>query len=261
MKRIYLIAPALGLLVAACSYPPAASPQLKAARAEYQHAAQGPARDNAPDALHVAKKSLDRAQEANDVSDDRAIDFAELARSRAALADRQGGVVVATMDLDNARKDLVVAQADQLTAVSRRLGAAEMQGTQGKVAIISTGLLFKTNSADLESGVKEKLDKVSEILAADPQVNTILIEGYTDDTGTPEINNPLSEKRADSVASYLESRGISRDRIATRGLATENPVASNQTVEGRAMNRRVEIQINPASTPPPPKAPTMEQPK
>jgi outer membrane protein OmpA-like peptidoglycan-associated protein len=257
MDRIRLFAPVIAALVAACeTVPPPASPQLTAARRAYDHAAQGPASRDAPSALTVASESLTRAQQANDSQDDYATDFAELARSRAQLADRHGKAVVASRDLDRARNDLYVAQAEQLRSISNRLGAAEMQG--GRVAVISAGLLFKTNSAELEPGVQKKLDQVGQTLGSDPKVNSMIIEGYTDDTGTPQINEPLSQRRAESVATYLESRGISRDRITTRGLSTENPVASNKTVEGRAMNRRVEIQVNAAAAPPS-QSPTMQQ--
>jgi outer membrane protein OmpA-like peptidoglycan-associated protein len=259
MNRIVLIAPVMAAFAAACaSTPPPASPQLRAARVEYSRAAQGPAATDAPHTLRVASDTLDRAQQANDNRDDYATDFAELARSRAELADGQGRTIVAARDVDKARNELVVAQAEQLRAVSRRLGAAEMQSTRGQVAVISTGLLFKTNSAELEPGVKQKLGKVADVLASDPKVNSIVVEGYTDDTGTPQINGPLSDRRADSVATFLESHGIARDRITTHGLSTENPVASNKTAEGRAMNRRVEIEVNPAPTP---AAPTMQQPR
>jgi outer membrane protein OmpA-like peptidoglycan-associated protein len=254
MNRIRLfvpVVPAMAALVAACeTVPPPASPQLMAAREEYKHAARGPAGWDAPSALNVASASLTHAQKANDISDEYATDYAELARSRAELADRHGNAVVAARDLDRARNELLVAQTEQLRGISQRLGAAEMQGPQGQpAAVISAGLLFKTNSAELEPGVKRKLEHVAQILASNPQVNSVVVEGYTDDVGTPQLNESLSETRAESVSAYLETHGISRDRISTRALSSENPVASNKTSEGRAMNRRVEIRVNAAPAP------------
>jgi outer membrane protein OmpA-like peptidoglycan-associated protein len=260
MNRIGLFAPAIAALVAACStVPPPASPQLTSARAAYNHAARGPAPIDAPTQLRVAGDSLNRAQRANDIEDQYATDFAELARSRSQLADRDGRTVVATRDLDTAQRNLIAAQDAQLRDVSQRLGATEMQG--GQAAVISAGLLFKTNSAELEPGVKKKLAQVADVLASDPKVNSVIVDGYTDDTGTPQVNEPLSEKRAAAVGIFLESHGISQDRITTRGFAAENPVTSNQSVEGRAMNRRVEIQVKRAGATPTQTSPTMQQPR
>ena len=73
--------------------------------------------------------------------------------------------------------------------------------------------------------------------------STIIVSGHTDTTGTDAINNPLSLNRASSVASYLESQGISTSRITSRGYGSKQPVASNATLAGRAQNRRVEIAI------------------
>jgi len=259
MNRIGLFAPAFAALVVACSStPPPESPQLVAAHVEYNRAAKGPAVANAQSSLRIANESLNRAQRANNIQDEYATDFAELARSRAELADREGRTVVASRELSTAQRSLIAAQTAQLRAVSQRLGATELQGSGQQVAVISGGLLFKTNSAELQPGVKRQLDEVANVLASEPKVSSVIIDGYTDDTGAPHINDPLSEKRATAVAEYLESRGISRDRFATRGLSTGNPVASNKTVEGRAMNRRVEIQVNAAAMPAP-AAPALEQ--
>ncbi len=72
----------------------------------------------------------------------------------------------------------------------------------------------------------------------------VIVEGYTDSTGSANYNQRLSERRADSVRMALLSRGISPERVATRGYGKEYPVASNGTSSGRAMNRRVEVTIS-----------------
>ncbi len=71
------------------------------------------------------------------------------------------------------------------------------------------------------------------------------INGHTDNTGNDAINEPLSRNRAESVATFLQSRGVSSTRLSTFGYGSRQPIASNATVEGRAQNRRVEILINP----------------
>ena len=76
---------------------------------------------------------------------------------------------------------------------------------------------------------------------------TITVAGHTDNTGNDRINNPLSENRARSVASYLTGRGVAASRISTVGYGSRSPVADNSTESGRAQNRRVEILINPTT--------------
>ena len=71
------------------------------------------------------------------------------------------------------------------------------------------------------------------------------VVGHTDSSGGDAINQPLSERRASSVASYLIDRGVMRERIYVAGMSARNPIASNDTVEGKAQNRRVEILIRP----------------
>lgn len=75
------------------------------------------------------------------------------------------------------------------------------------------------------------------------QVTTVTIIGHTDSTGSDAINNPLSVDRADSARDYLVSRGVARTRIVTDGRGAREPVADNNTAQGRAANRRVEIYV------------------
>ncbi len=86
----------------------------------------------------------------------------------------------------------------------------------------------------------EVLDEVVEILKQNPAM-TGEVRGYTDNTGTLELNRKLSEARAKSVRDYLVKQGIAPERIRARGFGPAQPVASNDTAEGRAQNRRVEL--------------------
>lgn len=103
-------------------------------------------------------------------------------------------------------------------------------------------ITFDTNSYVVKPQFKNTLDSVATVLKTYPD-STIIVSGHTDTTGTDAINNPLSLNRASSVASYLESQGISTSRITSRGYGSKQPVASNATLAGRAQNRRVEIAI------------------
>jgi len=88
------------------------------------------------------------------------------------------------------------------------------------------------------------LDQVAQVLS---QYNETYIDvyGHTDSTGSEAYNQQLSERRANSVAAYLESRGVQSARIGTRGFGETQPIAPNDTEEGRAANRRVEIRVVP----------------
>jgi outer membrane protein OmpA-like peptidoglycan-associated protein len=99
---------------------------------------------------------------------------------------------------------------------------------------------FATDSAQLNSRLHPALNELATSLLQNP-TETVQIVGYTDSTGGDTVNLPLSQNRAQSVEGYLVARGVQPQRISTQGLGAQNPVASNETAEGRAQNRRVEI--------------------
>ncbi len=105
------------------------------------------------------------------------------------------------------------------------------------------GLSFAVGSSDIKDEHTPLLEKIKTILEMFPE-SKIMVEGHTDDTGAPNTNMRLSEKRAFSVMQYLrQSMGISVDRIQSVGYGSDRPVASNKTSEGRAKNRRIDIII------------------
>lgn len=112
--------------------------------------------------------------------------------------------------------------------------------TERGMVITLGDVLFDTNKAGLKSGGTRSLQKLAAFLKQYPE-RMVLIEGYTDSTGSTEYNLGLSERRARSVQSALMNMGINRDRINTRGYGEASPAADNTTVAGRQMNRRVEI--------------------
>ena len=111
---------------------------------------------------------------------------------------------------------------------------------------IPSGITFAYDSASVQPQFQRTLDQVADTLA---QYNQTYIDvyGHTDSTGSDAYNQDLSERRASSVASYLETRGVQSARIGTRGYGESQPIASNDTDAGRAANRRVEIKIVPIS--------------
>ncbi|MFN0202593.1 MAG: DUF937 domain-containing protein [Bacteroidia bacterium] len=103
-------------------------------------------------------------------------------------------------------------------------------------------LLFDTGKATLQAGASTQLNNVGEILKAFPEV-AIKIGGYTDNVGNPKNNQKLSNDRANTVKTELEKMGIKTERLAAEGYGDTNPVASNDTEEGRAKNRRISVRV------------------
>ena len=128
----------------------------------------------------------------------------------------------------------------------------KLEGTGVRVArdgnnihlVMPGDVTFETNSASLNSNFFEVLDSV--VLVLNEYKSTLItVAGYTDSTGTAEYNQKLSERRASTVALYLHSRGVAQERLAAIGHGENRPVAGNNTAEGRARNRRVEITLDP----------------
>lgn len=108
--------------------------------------------------------------------------------------------------------------------------------------LILKGVNFRTGRSDLTPGSYRALDEVAASLIANPTVK-IEIGGHTDATGSRATNLRLSLARAMAVRAYLVSKGIATDRLVARGYGPDRPVANNRTVEGRAQNRRVELNL------------------
>lgn len=107
-----------------------------------------------------------------------------------------------------------------------------------------SGITFATDSAEVQPQFRPTLDKVADVLDRYNQTY-VDVYGHTDSTGSAQYNQALSERRADAVADYLVSRGVEAARLETMGYGLTQPIASNDTPEGRAQNRRVEIKIVP----------------
>jgi outer membrane protein OmpA-like peptidoglycan-associated protein len=133
---------------------------------------------------------------------------------------------------------------DAMDALSKSL--AVKSDTRGTVITLSGGVLFATNKANILPGAQAQLNQVAEALKTQAEQH-ITIEGHTDNQGNDAINADLSARRAAAVRDYLVVRGVSANAISTSGLGATRPVADNHTVEGRSMNRRVEIVVAPST--------------
>ncbi len=105
---------------------------------------------------------------------------------------------------------------------------------------VPSDISFDVGRSDIKPDLRAVLDQFATGLKAQPRT-LVRIVGHTDSTGSDAINEPLSRKRAESVKSYIEDRGVSAARIEAVGRGEHEPVADNATAEGRAKNRRVEI--------------------
>src|SRR5467141_2072779 len=172
--------------------------------------------------------------------------------SAAALVQQQAAQAAA----DQAARDRAAAQAQQ------RAAQAEAEKAQLRAQLLSqlnsilqtrdsarglivnmSDVLFDTGSYTLKPGAREKLAKISGIVLAHPGL-TLQIEGHTDSVGGDDFNQQLSERRADSVRDFLAEQGVAPSSITARGFGKMQPVASNDTAEGRQRNRRVELVVN-----------------
>jgi len=121
-------------------------------------------------------------------------------------------------------------------------GAKVERVGEGIVVEFSEAVLFGYDQSNLNAQAYRSLDKLTTILQKYPDTD-LEIDGHTDSKGTESYNQTLSERRAQAVADYLISRGISSGRIRTVGMGERYPKYPNATEEGRAGNRRVEFQI------------------
>ena len=135
------------------------------------------------------------------------------------------------------------ARAAQLESQLSDLSAKK---TERGIIITLGDVLFGTDQARLNPEGMRTAQKLADILQQNPQ-RTVLVEGFTDSTGSAEHNQELSERRAAAVRSALQLQGVNRDRIAVRGYGEAFPVAANDTAQNRQLNRRVEIVLSDAN--------------
>jgi len=174
------------------------------------------------------------------------------AQRQQALAAQQAAAQAEAARLEaekQAQANAQAAQAAQASAVAASSEAAvQVQQAQAEVEAIKgqmarkeiTPILFKSGGAQLQESSYPTLDKVVDVEKKYPSLN-LRIEGHTDNTGSEAANQTLSEHRAESVRTYLISKGVPADRVKAVGYGESKPTADNSTAEGRAKNRRVEF--------------------
>jgi outer membrane protein OmpA-like peptidoglycan-associated protein len=255
---------------------------LVTARANLQRAKEGLAAKLDPTDVHQAELALQKAEEAWNEEPDAPTtnDLALIADRRALLAQSEAARMKAEQDAEKAKAALLKTTSEQLASTKTKLGekesklkseeamtaaqkqklaeleaklkdardtiakiAAVKDDDRGMIITLQGEVLFKTDKWDLKPAAMAKLDQIADALKGKEQ--PIVVYGYTDSTGTLDHNMDLSQKRAQSVRDYLVSKGIPGDLISAQGKGPADPVAENNSIEGRAQNRRVEIVVAP----------------
>lgn len=132
-------------------------------------------------------------------------------------------------------------QKAEMEAATQGTGVGVTQTADNQLKLdIPSDISFDTGRSDIKSNFAPILDRFAEGLRGNPNAEVRII-GHTDSTGSDAINDPLSLRRAESTRNYLTMRGVGGTRIQVQGMGSRQPVASNDSADGRARNRRVEI--------------------
>ncbi|MGY6631895.1 MAG: OmpA family protein [Wenzhouxiangella sp.] len=159
------------------------------------------------------------------------------AREEAATARRLAEAQASEIELARREAELATQAAESLR---RRLELLELRQTDRGVVVTLGDVLFETGQTELAAGARENLTDVVELLQTEPD-KRIRIEGHTDSTGPASVNLRISQQRADSVLNELVAMGVAADRIQAVGMGEDFPIATNETPDGRARNRRVDV--------------------
>ena len=246
--RKQLMIPALlaaSVALAACSTPPNAN--LEQARSNYTGLQTNPQASKVA-ALETKEASdyLDKADKAYQNKENQAkVDqLAYLTNQRVEVAKQTIALRTAEANLKNASAQRAQARLDARDAQIKQLQDSLNAKQTDRGTLVTFGdVLFATDRADLKSSGLVNINKLAQFLSENPD-RKVIVEGYTDSTGTANHNQSLSERRAGSVRMALVKMGVDPARVVAQGYGKEYPVAENSSVSGRAMNRRVEVTIS-----------------
>ncbi len=211
----------------------AARLQAEQARAQAQQA-QAEAERMKQEAMAAAQEAARQKEEAEKAKAEaiaqQQVLAAETDKAKAAAAQSEN----LRQQAENEKQELRARLLQQLNSI-----LATRDSARGLIANMSD-VLFRSGSYELLPGARERLAKVSGIILAYPSLH-VAVEGHTDSVGSDDYNQSLSERRAESVRDYFVQQGISGGAVESRGFGKTEPIASNDTPEGRQQNRRVEL--------------------
>jgi OmpA-OmpF porin, OOP family len=207
----------------------------KAKRADIEYEA-----NNAVTSAQIANEKILTAQANEEVANGTAQRQAVLLQAREREAQRnadQASDARRQADASSVRADAAASRADSLEA---ELAGLKLQKTERGLVLTLGDVLFDTSQATLKPGAHGTLDRLATALREDSG-RKVLIEGHTDNVGSDENNQGLSERRAQSVQSALMQRDVARSQVTALGKGENFPIASNDSADGRQSNRRVEL--------------------
>lgn len=204
---------------------------------------KGESADTVNQLAYIAKQQVGIAQEAAKRK------TAELAVTEASAKREQLRLEARTAEADAAKQQAAISQEttvqQQALIAQQEMQLKELKAKKTERGLVITlgDVLFSTNKSQLKSGGMRNVQKLADFLKQYPQ-RKVLVEGFTDSTGSDSLNQELSERRANAVRTALVDMGISSDRINTRGYGKAFPIADNDTAPSRQLNRRVEIVLS-----------------
>ncbi|NNA54652.1 OmpA family protein [Pseudomonas koreensis] len=233
------------LVLAGCATAPE-NPQLLQARAQFA-ALQHKPESNTLAAIETREAfiALNKADQAS-LKDRKAPDVEQLtylASQKIAVAEQTIAMRQAEAGLKKIDAERTQVQLDVRTQQLKALQAMKAQKTERGEVVTFGDVLFDTGKADLKHGSQRNFEQLAQYLTANPE-RQVRIEGFTDDVGSDDFNQRLSERRADAVAFALKRMGISADRLITKGYGKQFPIADNGSSHARQLNRRVEVIIS-----------------
>ena len=193
------------------------------------------------------KAAAEAARQKAEADQATAAAIAQQQAAQAAAAQAAQDRAAAQAETEKARQAAAQAEAEKAQLRSQLLAQLnsilQTRDSARGLIVNMSDVLFDTGSYTLKPGAREKLAKISGIVLAHPGLS-LQIEGHTDSVGGDDFNQQLSERRADSVRDFLAEQGVAGSSIIARGFGKTQPVASNDTAEGRQRNRRVELVVN-----------------
>ena len=166
----------------------------------------------------------------------------QLATAKGALADEKRNAD-ASRDAAEAARMAAADAAAKSAQLQQQLDELNAKPTDRGMVLTLGDVLFTSGRADLKTGAATNLNKLAVFLTNYPDRN-VTIEGHTDSVGSEEYNQGLSQRRADSVKTFLTGQGIGASRLTTAGKGKSDPIAGNDSAAGRQQNRRVEVIIS-----------------
>src|SRR5581483_1701772 len=215
--------------------------QEQADRARQEAAAAQQRAQDQENQARQAEQQLQQLQQQNQAAQQ------QLQQEAAARQQAEQQAAASQQQLQQTQQQLQQAQTDKEQVRQRLLGqlnqVLQTRDSARGLIVNTPDVLFNLNSASLKPDARERLAKVAGILIAYPDIH-VEVDGYTDNTGSLDYNQQLSQQRADTVRQYLVQQGVPSNSVDAKGFGPSDPIASNDSPDGRRQNRRVNLVVS-----------------